>query len=492
MELDPDLMYDDYDDDLMQYLDGDDYNPDLEDLLAAYHHGYDLPQHYERVSVVQLYQDCIVPTLTQAVQNIVSLFIMCLVFRLVCVFGSVASPQTGLPPWFLHVSSAMFGIMVLHNFFKISLLYLVACCGLTYILLTALSVRWRHLSGIVIAASITVFIIVCELIVVHNTTWHMIRGAQMILSMKIISLAFDFGSGAVMDLPNIFEYLGYCLNVGTVIFGPWISYKEYIGLLQPNRLYFSLGWMLKLIRSSVSSLLCLIVSTCVVQWLILGDTYKWLRAYGDAQSFRFSHYFVSFLSESTAVLSGIGIKDDNGNISWDLKVSRPHHIEIPRSLVEVVTNWNLPMHYWLKTYVFKSARPLGTFVAILFTYAFSALLHGLNFQLAAVLFSLGFYSYVEYVLRNKLSTTFSACIQAKHCPGDCEHTYHYWHPAVLIVNVCFGMLTVFHLAYLGLMFDSSSQQEQGYTMLHTLDKWAKLDYASHWVVLGTFIFHLLI
>ena len=65
-----------------------------------------------------------------------------------------------------------------------------------------------------------------------------IPGAQMILSMKIISLAFDFGNGVVIDLPNIFEYLGYCLNVGTVIFGPWISYKEYIGLLQPNRLYF--------------------------------------------------------------------------------------------------------------------------------------------------------------------------------------------------------------------------------------------------------------
>ena len=30
-------------------------------------------------------------------------------------------------------------------------------------------------------------------------------------------------------------------------------------------------------------------------------------------------------------------------------VSVPLAVEIPRSLVEVVTNWNLPMHYWLKT-----------------------------------------------------------------------------------------------------------------------------------------------
>ncbi len=32
-----------------------------------------------------------------------------------------------------------------------------------------------------------------------------------------------------------------------------------------------------------------------------------------------------------------------------MSVARPYHVELPRSLVEVVTNWNLPMHYWLKT-----------------------------------------------------------------------------------------------------------------------------------------------
>jgi len=49
----------------------------------------------------------------------------------------------------------------------------------------------------------------------------------MVLSMKIISLAFDFGSGAIIDLPNIFEFMGYSFHVGTVIFGPWVSYHDY-------------------------------------------------------------------------------------------------------------------------------------------------------------------------------------------------------------------------------------------------------------------------
>lgn len=59
-----------------------------------------------------------------------------------------------------------------------------------------------------------------------------VSGAQMILSMKIISVAFDYGSGAIIDLPNMAEYVGYCFHVGTVIFGPWISYQDYFrGLL---------------------------------------------------------------------------------------------------------------------------------------------------------------------------------------------------------------------------------------------------------------------
>ncbi|XP_074023761.1 protein-serine O-palmitoleoyltransferase porcupine [Numenius arquata] len=58
-------------------------------------------------------------------------------------------------------------------------------------------------------------------------------------------------------------------------------------------------------------------------------------------------------------------------------------------MADVVTNWNLPMSRWLHTYVFQTARRLGTFAAVLGTYAASALLHGLSFHLAAVLLSLG-------------------------------------------------------------------------------------------------------
>ena len=73
---------------------------------------------------------------------------------------------------------------------------------------------------------------------------------------------------------------------------------------------------------------------------------RWLLAYRDALSFRSSHYFVSYLSEATALAAGIDLSHSK---SWAVTVTRPWNIELPRSLVEVVINWNIPMHTWLKT-----------------------------------------------------------------------------------------------------------------------------------------------
>ena len=232
-------------------------------------------------------------------------------------------------------------------------------------------------------------------------------------------------------------------------------------------------------------------------------------AYRDALSFRTSHYFVSFLSEATALASGI---DSSSTGDWHVTVTRPLNVELPRSLVEVVVNWNMPMHSFLRTCkvvglsmdfdcngclsrpldVFKVARPYGTFLAIFATYSVSALLHGLNFQLAAVLLSLGFYTYTEHVTRWKLAAIFSACIGARKCGPQCGHRWQQTHWAVKLANIGFALLAMFHLAYLGLMFDSSKQQEEGYSYWHVLAKWRWLNFASHWTVLATYIFYLMI
>ena len=142
--------------------------------------------------------------------------------------------------------------------------------------------------------------------------------------------------------------------------------------------------------------------------------------------------------------------------------------------------------------VFRVVRPYGTFFAIVGTYGISALLHGLNLQLAAVLLSLGFYTYTEHVTRQKLASIFSACIQARKCGPNCGHQWKANHWAIMTCNFCFSLLAVFHLAYLGLMFDSSKLQEEGYSLSHALKKWRWLNYSSHWIVFATFAFNCLI
>lgn len=222
---------------------------------------------------------------------------------------------------------------------------------------------------------------------------------------------------------------------------------------------------------------------------------RWIATYKAALAYRCSHYFICFLSQCTMLLagfgSGVGKKDIKRTLGYS--ITRPWIVEFPRSLVEVVVFWNLSMHHWLKTYIFQQAKPYGIFKAVLFTYIISSLLHGINVQLAAVLLTLGFATYVEYTVRKKISDIYSACVLALPCRPDCKHRHQ---SNSLLVNTCnfaFAFLAVFHLAYLGVMFDGPvEQQEIGYSFRHVMNKWGALDYLSHWVILITYLISLLV
>jgi len=54
----------------------------------------------------------------------------------------------------------------------------------------------------------------------------------MIVAMKLISLAFDLDSGTVRDVPNLLHYGGYVFHVGSVLFGPWFSYHDYLSVIK--------------------------------------------------------------------------------------------------------------------------------------------------------------------------------------------------------------------------------------------------------------------
>lgn len=70
-------------------------------------------------------------------------------------------------------------------------------------------------------------------------SWQKIRGAEMLVVMKVISVGFDVDLGSVMQLPSVFEYVGYVLCVGTSVFGPWVSFQDYLAIYK-NPIWVSL------------------------------------------------------------------------------------------------------------------------------------------------------------------------------------------------------------------------------------------------------------
>uniref|UniRef100_A0AAY4DTM2 Porcupine O-acyltransferase n=1 Tax=Denticeps clupeoides TaxID=299321 RepID=A0AAY4DTM2_9TELE len=449
----------------------------------------------------ELLLGCALPTAQQGLEQVWQLLLVCLLCRLAC--------RAGVPVYMKHLFTSAGGLYVLYQFFEFHMMWVVLLGLLCYVVLFLCG----HSSsrGTFLSLVILIYMLLGELHMIDAETWRKMRGSQMVVAMKTISLAFDLDRGVIPTLPSPLEFMAYICFAGNVIFGPWISFTSQRAAMEGRKMSFP--WLFKIAGSWVKCQLCLVVSTCVAPYLfpyfiplygeelmlrsvnyVPGFQLQWLHAYENAVSFHYSNYFVSYLSESTATLAGAGFTDLKDNVKWDMAVSRPLNVELPRSMVEVVTSWNLPMSRWLNTYVFKSAVRLGTFPAILVTYTASALLHGLSFHLGAVLLSLGFITYVEHVLRKRLAAIFSACILSKSCRPDCTHENKkcWW---VYGINVTFSALAIFHLTYLGSLFDTDMDNmsaEQGYMASHTIQKWAELNWASHWVMFGCWAFYWLI
>uniref|UniRef100_A0A7N8XCJ2 Protein-serine O-palmitoleoyltransferase porcupine-like n=1 Tax=Mastacembelus armatus TaxID=205130 RepID=A0A7N8XCJ2_9TELE len=403
---------------------------------------------YSRLAVwQQLAESCGASTVQQGLQQIWRLLLLCLICRLCFRLGDVSIVK--------HAVSVLTGMYSLFLFFELHMLWVLLLSVLCYLVL----VLSRHSSsrGLFLSVIILIYLLIGEWHLIDMVTWHKIRGSQMVVAMKAISLAFDLDRGAVGSLPSAAEFLGYVLFVGTVVFGPWISFASYKNATESRQL--SWLWLQSSSVSLLKSQICLLVSACIAPYLFL----VFIPIHGNTVTEK------------------------------DVSVVKPLQVEVPRSMVMVVTSWNIPMSRWLKTYIFKNAIKLGTFPAILVTYTASALLHGLSFHLGAVLLSLGFITYVEHVLRKRLASIFSACVLSRPCSSGCSHQHkkEFW---VMLVNLVFTFLAIFHLTYLGSMFDPKDDDdvEEGYAAIHTIQRWSELNWASHWVVLACWVFYRLI
>lgn len=190
-------------------------------------------------------------------------------------------------------------------------------------------------------------------------------------------------------------------------------------------------------------------------------------------------------------------------------------------------------HYSHHTDIFRNVKRYGKFNAILLTYVVSSSLHGLNIQLAAVLLSIGIFTFVEFHLRNSLAEILDACVAASRCnskivdspennsdttssttnnasaaedsvnrtlikvtcsKGHRNTTALFW---VKMINFGFGLSTTVLLAYLGVLLDISSEYERqqhgkGFSWEHSLKKWIELKFFGHIIVAVQFLIYLIL
>ncbi|XP_073829631.1 protein-serine O-palmitoleoyltransferase por [Musca autumnalis] len=334
--------------------------------------------------------------------------------------------------------------------------------------------------------------LLAELLLKHDK-FETIRGPQMLISMKMISVAFD-----IQDGRETFQWLpilGYLCSPSSLILGPWIPYKMYKDTNKTSGKKFKqIGYIIFYI---ILAVLFLNLSNCMLPWLKqLWNGGLWYRTYMDALSVRCSHYFISFLSHAT-LLTNIWPHSPIlvGGSSTALRIVKPLEIELPRSLAMAIRNWNIPMHIWLKTTIFQRLRS-SYVLAILVTYLVSCLVHGFNYLVYLILISLGLFSYFENKLRRTLAQVFNACVEAIPCRNNCKYKHcpknsrlpWYTMPSILVrlVNFVFSFIALLQLAYLGVMLNS---QNASASPLDNLLVWSNMNFFGHWLASATALFY---
>jgi hypothetical protein len=179
-----------------------------------------------------------------------------------------------------------------------------------------------------------------------------IRGVQMCIMMKMISLAIDYNyfekpsisnTNESIIFPTTIEFFSYILSIHNTIFGPWINYRNYIRYFHetnpPKKIDF-----FELAKGTYYFLrvaICLLVSTCLTDWFLRNQFFSndeqdqnhqngWRIAYIQALSYRFSHYCVCFIGELCGQVSGLEFNvDEYRNYSFICQQAK-ERIEIER------------------------------------------------------------------------------------------------------------------------------------------------------------------
>uniref|UniRef100_A0A0A1XQ38 Protein-serine O-palmitoleoyltransferase porcupine n=1 Tax=Zeugodacus cucurbitae TaxID=28588 RepID=A0A0A1XQ38_ZEUCU len=466
-----------------------------------------IPEQNEPInSWTNICETCILPSTMQ----IISYMGIIIGFSFICHIGIVICYHLKTKKeWLLHIISISAGCGMLTVAVGTNSFIIIFFAIFSYLvfLLINLFPPFRKNIGVIMVICTILTLLCSEHIWKNQIAWEMIKGSAMVVNMKIISIAFEMQetvlkSQRAKNVPNILSFCGYIFTPANLIVGPWIPYSSYLYSIRLNPTkQFHMRRLMWVCFCCLLSLGFLNSSNCIVPYLFSNSSLVWVRIFRDAFAVRCSHYFVSFLSQASLITGGLLIhKDDKPNKWLGHMVTLPLHIEFPRSLSSAVRVWNVPMHKFLKEYIFRGIykRFNSHLVAIFVTYLVSSLLHGQYLKIYLVLFSLAIFGFVESILRKKISIAFNACVTAQACRKPCHFKHcssHGWQSdgAILVklTNLLFSMVTIFHLAYIGAMMNESiAGEDTGFGV--DLSLWSSVSYFNHWIVLLTYLLYLVI
>ncbi|RNA22401.1 peptidyl-prolyl cis-trans isomerase-like 3 [Brachionus plicatilis] len=429
--------YDPYDSEIDDFIHSDDY-----DILKT----YEIESEWI-FNIKNMFFHCMMPSVIQTLSRFSPIILNCILFQLLCLKTNISTKNL------IHVNLAT-SLGLLINYFGTWVTFYLTIIALVSFLLLNLN----KFKKILIPLACLVHLFYGQLRL-ERDVWMSFRGAEMILIMKIISTSFDFES---TNIPDLFSYLSYLFSINTSVIGPWISYENF-----SNQITMKSGASLSKLKNTISylgyAMITLVCSNCLLS-SIEGyvQNVPFLEMYFQALSFRQSNYFICYLSQFIFNLSQMD----------DSLVIRQIPIELPRSMVNVVTNWNLPMHFWLKKYVFQNLKKkFGIFISLFVTYFVSSAIHGFDPNIILVLFSIGWFAYVEFEFRAKISDKLSSCIGSRECKDKCSHFNKKTRFPVKTMNSYFYLLNIYHLAYLGQIFYFENGQDTDFwhvsVSLHT-------------------------
>ncbi|EDX18282.1 GD15644 [Drosophila simulans] len=133
-------------------------------------------------------QSCVQPSVLQVMQYVAPMLLLCLLCRLLCLLYSQRRRLTSLAP--LHLFHFACGLIILQLTVGYRLLLLLLLAAVGYLLLQLLRLGRRGAQVLAVLTVGSQFLY--ELLIWRRRSdWPQLRGIQMVVNMKLISLGFD-------------------------------------------------------------------------------------------------------------------------------------------------------------------------------------------------------------------------------------------------------------------------------------------------------------